>query len=203
MGSGRKRPPELSGDRTGKTSRVCLKYPHPALAKDCLKGQGLHGQRRSKPRGRLANKEKGRLAYGVKAWGEADLHIRQRGSKQAGQSTGDMCLRGLNVVFIIVVYIIYPLIKSQQPNYDNAMGFKGEQEVCRLPCAKAASLDPGVARTGRTGRTGQSKTCRGEPEMLVGSKLHGSGGKSAQPLQKKETERPEDPAIPHVGIYPK
>ena len=39
--------------------------------------------------------------------------------------------------------------------------------------------------------------------MLVGSKLQGSGGKSAQPLQKKETERPEDPAIPHVGIYPK
>lgn len=85
------------------------------------------------------------------------MHGRQRGSKQTGQGTGGMCLRGFNVVFIIVVHIIYPLIKSQQPNQDNAMGFKREQE----PCAKAARLDPGVARTGRTGRTGHSKTCIG------------------------------------------
>lgn len=85
------------------------------------------------------------------------MHGRQRGSKQTGQGTGGMCLRGFNVVFIIVVHIIYPLIKSQQPNQDNAMGFKREQE----PCAKAARLDPGVAKTGRTGRTGHSKTCIG------------------------------------------
>lgn len=98
---------------------------------------------------------------GESTWGEADLHGRQRGSKQTAQGTGGMCLRGFNVVFIIVVHIIYPLIKSRQPNQDNAMGLKREQEVCRLPCAKAARLDPGVARTGRTGRTGHSKTCIG------------------------------------------
>lgn len=43
------------------------------------------------------------------------MHGRQRGSKQTAQGTGGMCLRGFNVVFIIVVHIIYPLIKAGNP----------------------------------------------------------------------------------------
>ena len=44
------------------------------------------------------------------------------------------CATGGPTLFLLLLFILfYPLTKSQQPNYDNAMGFTREQEVCRLP----------------------------------------------------------------------
>ena len=89
------------------------------------------GNRASRPARRQREGTAG--LWGESTWGKL-ICAKDKVDPKRRDRAQTACATGGSTLFSLLLFILfYPLTQSQQPNYDNAVGFKREQEVCRLP----------------------------------------------------------------------